>query len=60
MKWLRYSGACVTLTLNPIHWTWVHRAYKESNQEWPEGMWRTWRASWLFLTVRIWIDDGSW
>ena len=60
MNWLRYSGACATLTLNPLHWVGFPKAYRESNQEWPEGMWQTWRASWLFLTVRIWIDDGSW
>jgi hypothetical protein len=60
MNWLRYSGACVTLTLNPWHWVWLPRAYRESNREWPVGLCRTWRASWLFLTLRIWIDDGSW
>jgi hypothetical protein len=60
MNWLRYSGACVTLTLNPVSWVLIPRAYRYNNKEWPEGMWRTWQASWLFLTLRLWIDDGSW
>ena len=60
MNWLRYSGACVTVTLNPVSWVWIPRTYRYNNQEWPEGMRRTWQASWLFLTLRIWIDDGSW
>jgi hypothetical protein len=28
------------------------------NQEWGEE--NTHTLSWLFLTIRIWIDDGSW
>ena len=55
-KWIRYSGASVILTLNPLHW-YVKPRYRVS-QEWgDEG---TYMLSWLFFTIRIWIDDGSW
>jgi hypothetical protein len=55
-KWLRYSGASVILTLNPLHW-YLKPRYRVS-QEWgDEG---TYMLSWLFFTIRIWIDDGSW
>lgn len=61
IDWLRFSGACVTITLNPLHWSLIPRAYRELNNEWPLGPnERTWRASWLMITIRIWIDDGQW
>jgi hypothetical protein len=60
MNWLRYSGACVTITVNPAHWSWVPRAGRVFTTEWAGPNESTWSATWLFLTVRIWIDDGSW
>jgi hypothetical protein len=59
-NWLRYSGACVTITLNPMHWVLVPHAYRVLNNEWPGPNEKTWRASWLMITIRIWIDDGQW
>jgi hypothetical protein len=59
-KWLRYSGASVTITVNPFHWQWIPRAYKENNLEWPEGMRQSYRAWWLFLSIEFWIDNGEW
>ena len=59
LKWIKYSGASIVLTLNPIHWSLVPRAYKAYN-EWAGPNEWTGSVSWLFLTVRIWIDDGSW
>jgi hypothetical protein len=29
MKWVRYSGASVIVTLNPLHWRWVPRVRHE-------------------------------
>jgi hypothetical protein len=56
LKWLRYSGASVIITVNPCHWR--LRPGWGQDREWPnEG---TVYVTWLFLTVRIWIDDGSW
>lgn len=59
-KWLRYSGACVTMTVNPWHWTLVPLFFKDDNNGWLGPNERTWRMSWLMITVRVWIDDGSW
>lgn len=60
MNWLRHSGVLITLTLNPFQWRWRPRAYKENNREWPEGLLRSYRVAWLFLNIRLWIDNGSW
>lgn len=59
LKWLRYSGMCVILTVNPLHWA-VRPRYDRFSGEWAGPRERTWTVSWLFLTVRFWIDDGSW
>ena len=58
-KWIRYSGASVIVTLNPLHWYWKIWARQE-RPEWNGPNEKTWAISCLFLTVRIWIDDGSW
>lgn len=61
-NWLRYSGASIIITVNPLHWRWVPWLRKDSSSnEWPAGPNElTVSASWLFLTIRVWIDDGSW
>ena len=58
-RWLTYSGLSVILTLTPLHWSLMPYARNERTLEW--GMPETqWVAGWLFLTIRLWIDDGSW
>ena len=59
-KWVRYSGASVILTLNPLHWRWAPVARHEQNTEWPSPNEHTYMVSWLFLTIRVWIDNGDW
>jgi hypothetical protein len=59
IKWLRYSGCSVIITMNPIHWRvapWTQRDYTE----WAGPNEHTYSAGWLFLTVRVWLDDGAW
>jgi hypothetical protein len=58
-KWLAYSGMCVIITVNPLHWRCVPRARKDPTEWMGPNEW-TGSVSWLFLTVRIWFDDGSW
>jgi hypothetical protein len=58
-KWLRYSGVSVIITVNPLWWRVLPWARREHN-EWAGPCERTWSLTWLFLTVRIWIDNGSW
>lgn len=60
MNWLRHSGLDVHIKLNPFQWRWMPRLYKSNSQEWPDCMFRSYCANWLFLGVNLWIDDGSW
>jgi hypothetical protein len=57
-NWLRYSGFSVILTGNPLHWRLIPMARREPDSPWDANT--TWSVGWLFLTVRVWIDDGSW
>lgn len=59
-NYLRYSGISVIITLNPLHWRWKPIAERTDSHEYPDCY--IWRATvaWLFLTVRVWIDDGQW
>ena len=60
LDWLRYSGASVSITLNPAHWTWWPQIQNEPLDTWIGPNERRFYVSWLMLTVRIWIDDGAW
>jgi hypothetical protein len=55
-NYVRYSGASVSVTINPFHWNILPRYF--ATNEWPNE--RTKAVSWLFLTIRFWLDDGSW
>lgn len=61
-KWMMYSGASIAVTLNPLHWSWLPRIerfdFKDTAWASPNG--RTWSVSWLFLTIRGWVDNGDW
>lgn len=59
IKWLLYSGVSVTITLNPYHWRYLPAAFKDINI-WAGPKEHTWSVSFLFLTIRIWIDNGDW
>ena len=60
LKWLRYSGASIIVTLNPLHWRWRPGLRREPNDGWPSPNERTWNMGWLFLTIRVWVDNGDW
>jgi hypothetical protein len=60
LNWFRYSGISVIVTLNPLHWRLVPGARREPNDGWPSPNERTWSVSWLFLTIRGWVDNGDW
>ena len=59
MDWLRYSGASISFTVNPAHWSWMPW-YRRDRNEWAGP--NEWTASCgvLFITIRVWIDNGSW
>lgn len=58
LNYLTYSGASISIMLNPWHWSWIPSFKKDDNQD----VWElnTHKFKFLFLTVRFWIDDGSW
>ena len=60
LDWLRFSGASVTVTVNPWHWQWWPQIQNEPFDTWIGPYERRFYVSWLMLTVRIWIDDGAW
>ena len=60
VPWIKYSGASVIVAVNPLHWHWWPQARREQNVEWPGPNEHTYMATWLFLTVRVWIDNGDW
>ena len=60
MQWLRYSGFSVIILGNPVHWSVLPWWRREANDGWPSPNERTYSVGWIFLTLRIWIDDGSW
>lgn len=60
-KWMMYSGASIAVTLNPLHWSWLPRiepVFKDT--AWTDPSQRTLGICWLFLTIRVWIDNGDW
>jgi hypothetical protein len=58
--WLRYSGICVTITLNPLQWSIMPNYGHLTNDEWPSPNFQGYRVHWLMFGIRAWIDDGSW
>jgi hypothetical protein len=58
INYLKYSGLAITITVNPYHWAWIPvLRFDESVEMWHND---TMRISILFLTVRLWIDNGDW
>lgn len=61
IDWIRYSGASITVSLNPLYWKVLPWLRRQTDLEWPAGPnEHTWAGGWLFLTLRLWIDDGQW
>ena len=59
LDYLKYSGVSVIVSLNPLWWKVLPWWRKESN-EWAGPKENTYSFGFLGLTIRIWIDDGSW
>lgn len=58
-KWIKYSGISININLNPCHWYVIPFVRQEHNNEWGSP-WGQWRTGWLFFTVLLYLDDGSW
>jgi hypothetical protein len=59
IDYLKYSGVSVILYLNPLWWKVLPWWRKEAN-EWAGPKEHTYSFGFLGLTIRVWIDDGSW
>jgi hypothetical protein len=57
-RYLRYSGAVVTFRLNPFHWEWVPKITAED--ELLNEKDKVYSFLFLFLLIRVWLDDGQW
>ena len=60
LDWLRYSGASLSITFNPFHWSWRPHVLDEPLDTWVGPNESRFYFAWLMVTVRLWIDDGSW
>ena len=59
LNWISYSGLCFIVSINPLHWRLIPYARRDRHElEGPKEF--TGSCGWLFLTIRLWIDDGSW
>lgn len=58
INYLRYSGVSIIIHLNPLYWKVLPWYRNESSEEvWTTN---THAIGFLFLTIRVWIDDGEW
>lgn len=57
--WIVYSGATVSVTLNPFHWR-ILPVFVRGEDVWVGSRHRSLRISWMMLSLTLWIDDGSW
>ena len=57
--WIKASGGSVTFIVNPFHWR--KFPWKEDDAvEWPRGYnYSGITFGWLFLIIRVWIDDDT-
>ena len=60
LDYVRYSGITIKLNLNPFHWCYLGGFGREFRGEWAGPNETGWYVRFLFLTVSVWIDDGSW
>jgi len=60
LNWIKYSGASLSIRVNPCHWQLFPQAGRAFMDEWGGPYERSWYVAWRFLTVRVWIDNGSW
>jgi len=55
-KWFKYSGIWITFTLNPLHWRFSFMLVKKDSLSGRDYI----DADFLFLNIRIIIDNGDW
>ena len=62
LPWIRYSGASITLVVNPFNWRWLPWAENAASPSLLDNgpSYRGCVFGWLFLAVKVWIDDDTW
>lgn len=56
IDWLMYSGCNITFKLNPFHWRLKFSVFN-SDEVWEQDFLS---IELLFITIRIWFDNGDW
>lgn len=57
---LRYSSIKISFQLNPFQWQWIPTHFIGKLNEWPDENVFQVHVSWIFIALRVYIDDGSW
>lgn len=55
-KYFMYSGLSIIFQINPMQWSIIPK-YTREPSTWDD---KAFVFSFLFLTIRFWLDDGSW
>lgn len=61
INYLKYSGASLTIYLNPLYWKafpYIRNISKDDVYLGPDS--HTWEFGFLFLIIRVWVDNGNW
>ena len=56
----KYSSFKISIQLNPLQWRWVPFHFIGKMNEWPDENVYQFLFGWIFLSIRVYIDDGSW
>jgi hypothetical protein len=56
LKYIQHSGATVSVPINPLHWHYIPKFYKQADP-WDDY---TYIVAFLFLHITVYISDGSW
>ena len=59
LDWMQHSGSSVTIIVNPCHWRLVPW-YERDDDIMISPQYRSVCVGWLFIVVKLWIDDTTW
>ena len=49
LNWIKYSGASLSIRVNPCHWQFFPQAGRAFMDEWAGPYERSWYGAWLFF-----------
>jgi hypothetical protein len=59
-NYLRYSSIKISFQFNPFQWRWIPYFDSGKSNEWPDENAFFINAYWIFLSFRVYLDDGTW